>query len=736
MGNFNTGGANFGPTQSTAISGIAALATDGVGATTDACEMINNSEDIRGKIALIDRGTCDFSAKVFRAQSAGAIAAVVCNNLDDAPLVTMNGGENATEVTIPSLFLSKEDCQLIKDEIDRDVELRFNESFELSSSFDNGIVAHEYAHGISLRLIGGASNSGCLNNDEQVGEGWSDFFTLVLTQGPNDTGDLPRGIGNYVIGQNTNGPGIRRYRYSTDKSINPQIHSHVRASRRPHAFGEIWTSALWDMYWNFIEQDGYDPTWQDREAGNYKAVQVIIDGMKLQGCNADILEARDAVLSADQLNYFGENEELIWRSFASRGLGYDAVAGADNSRYDNIDGFQLPPEIANELQFEKNMTSTVDVGETVTVELSVSNYKEDLQNVVITDLVPTGLELIISSSDEFTVDGDKVIFNLGDVNDGQEITKSYQLSTASVQAPDFQLFDNFEGPLGFIREQSNDDLKSWNVTTVRSAGGIFSLRMVGDTLSGESYAINKEAIEIGDNNKLLKFQHRFNAELGIDGGVVEISTDNGTTWDFVPASQFLVRPYNDVVTFNNRYTETTPAFTGVDPSWDASVIDLSQYAGESILVRFRYIQERFVETEITEGWAIDNFEIYDRKEFSSTAQLQSGEDMLLEDSSSVYINSDARSTPTNEVKVEELSFHLSPNPTLDQIAITYLSAKRGEVQLQIINSNGQVLINTSQRVSAGQNEISVDISNLPSGVYNLKLESDQFSKLESFVKAN
>ena len=47
----------------------------------------------------------------------------------------------------------------------------------LDGAFDNGIIAHEFAHGISTRLTGGPTNSGCLSNEEQMGEGWVTSFT-------------------------------------------------------------------------------------------------------------------------------------------------------------------------------------------------------------------------------------------------------------------------------------------------------------------------------------------------------------------------------------------------------------------------------------------------------------------------------------------------------------------------------------------------------------------------------
>ncbi|MBK7556479.1 MAG: M36 family metallopeptidase [Flavobacteriales bacterium] len=39
---------------------------------------------------------------------------------------------------------------------------------------DNGLVTHEYGHGISHRLVGGPSNANTLANQDQPGEGWSD----------------------------------------------------------------------------------------------------------------------------------------------------------------------------------------------------------------------------------------------------------------------------------------------------------------------------------------------------------------------------------------------------------------------------------------------------------------------------------------------------------------------------------------------------------------------------------
>ena len=52
------------------------------------------------------------------------------------------------------------------------------------SDLDSGVITHEYGHGVSNRLTGGPHNTACLMNDEQMGEGWSDFVALLTLTRP------------------------------------------------------------------------------------------------------------------------------------------------------------------------------------------------------------------------------------------------------------------------------------------------------------------------------------------------------------------------------------------------------------------------------------------------------------------------------------------------------------------------------------------------------------------------
>ena len=90
------------------------------------------------------------------------------------------------------------------------------------SDLDNGVIAHEYGHGISNRLTG--TGPGCLGNQEQMGEGWSDWMTLYLHAAPGDTATTDRSVGGYVSFEPANEPGyigIRTVPYTTDLVANP-----------------------------------------------------------------------------------------------------------------------------------------------------------------------------------------------------------------------------------------------------------------------------------------------------------------------------------------------------------------------------------------------------------------------------------------------------------------------------------------------------------------------------------
>ena len=219
--------------------------------------------------------------------------------------------------------------------------------------FDNLVIVHEYGHGISNRLTGGPTNTGCLNNNEQMGEGWSDYYGVLMTIKPGDSGTDARGVGTYLFGQGAGADGIRPYPYSTDLAINPQTYDDICNLAIPHGVGSVWATALWEVTWALIDDYGFDTDFYnftgdvDQDAGNIQAFALVTEGMKLQPCNPSFIDGRDAIIAADIAIYGGANECLLWEAFAKRGLGYSADAGSSDSTCDGTAAFDSPVPAIN-----------------------------------------------------------------------------------------------------------------------------------------------------------------------------------------------------------------------------------------------------------------------------------------------------------------------------------------------------------------------------------------------------
>jgi len=197
------------------------------------------------------------------------------------------------------------------------------------SSLDGLVVAHEFMHGVSNRLTGGPANANCLTSliSGGMGEGWSDFVGVMMTIRNAADFAEPHAVGSWLVLEG--GGGIRQFPYSTDMNVNPLTFGDSNSATFVHQVGTVWCTILFDMAANLVRDFGfnadiYQGTDVTEEGGNNVALQNVLDGMKLQPCVPDFIEARDAILLADQINYEGVHHCTIWESFAQRGLGVNA----------------------------------------------------------------------------------------------------------------------------------------------------------------------------------------------------------------------------------------------------------------------------------------------------------------------------------------------------------------------------------------------------------------------------
>ncbi|MCP3102550.1 extracellular metalloproteinase [Myxococcus sp. K15C18031901] len=208
---------------------------------------------------------------------------------------------------------------------------------------DSGIIAHEYGHGISNRLVGGPSNVSCLGNAQQPGEGLSDFLSLVYTALPAHTGPQGRGVGTYALNQPVNGPGIRTQRYSTDPTINTWTYASINGMAVPHGVGSVFAQALWEAYWSLVDRWGFSTNLYNAlgSAGNNRMLLYYTEGLKNTACSPTFTQVRDGIIAAATTLHSGEDVCRLWTAFAAFGLGVDANPIGPNSTAP-INGFAVP----------------------------------------------------------------------------------------------------------------------------------------------------------------------------------------------------------------------------------------------------------------------------------------------------------------------------------------------------------------------------------------------------------
>ena len=579
----------------------------------------DNAVAVNGRIALVDRGGCAFVEKVANAQLSGAAGVIVVNNVPGAAPITMGSSSPApagpdpigSTILIPSVMVTFETGAAIKANLPvpggNATMLRVGGPVPLrDGDLDNAIVTHEYGHGISTRLTGGPSKTGsCLANEEQGGEGWSDWFALMMTMDASDAESRARGVGTYVVFEGTDGLGIRPARYSTDLGVNPYTYGDVTNPEVsvPHGVGFIWATMLWEVTWRFVERYGFDPDLQHGTGGNNRAIQLVMDALKLQPCSPGFVDARNAILAADKLTNGGADQDLLWAAFAKRGLGYSAVQGSSDDLTDNTEAFDLPPTQAGALTLSRAGTpDPVTNGTVLTHTLTVTNGTgAALTGVVLRDTLDARtVYLAGSASDGGTAADTVVTFPAFPLAAGATATRSYRVFVATAGGSTVLFQDSMEGGGG--NWTASGVGANWALGTADAHSPTHAWFAVDpDGPSQQELRLNTP-VALGPGT-VLSFWHRYATEATFDGGVVELSTDGGTTWtDLGP---FMTQNGYDgpIPAANNPLLPDRPAFHGGSGGFVQTLVDLSSFSGQSALVRFVFASD--AATGAT-GWYVDD----------------------------------------------------------------------------------------------------------------------------------
>lgn len=191
-------------------------------------------------------------------------------------------------------------------------------------SLDGDVIAHEFGHGVSTRLVGGGSFDYGDDQTGALGEGWSDVISFLKW---NDAV-----VGEYVTGDATTG--VRNVAYDTSPLVYSDYNPYVPGpNTSPHGNGTIWATMVYAVR---------------ALLGVPVTEQLVIDGMKntAGGAKPTFVDARNGLLAADIATNGGDHVCAIWSAFAQRGLGEGAVAAGTNGHAAQVNDETLPAACA------------------------------------------------------------------------------------------------------------------------------------------------------------------------------------------------------------------------------------------------------------------------------------------------------------------------------------------------------------------------------------------------------
>ncbi len=484
-------------------------------------------------------------------------------------------------------------------------------------AYSNSIIIHEYVHGLTNRLTGGANDVNCLDNAEQMGEGWSDWYSLMFTMKSGDKGSDPIYYANWAL---NNAEGIRTFPYSTDLNINPHTYDDIKIEGGSHGVGAVWCAMLWDMTWFLIDTHGFDPDLINGTGGNNIALDIVTEALKLQSCDPGFVDARDAILQADQNINGGANECLIWEAFARRGLGDSADQGSRYSRFDGVSAFDLPTSCNLSFSKEDN-PGFVQPGSITTYTLKVTNNTNGtVQNIDLSDDIPANTTYVAgSASNGGSLQGGTVVFpTINSLSSGSMETRSFQVQTSnSLPSHNIVFEDDMENGEG-----NWDKDFPWAIAAnYQSSGNAFR---ISSNLSSTCARLEmKNSVAIGANMEL-KFRHYYlflnSFSFVYNGAFVEISTDGGGTWQTLD-NHFTKKGYDEIYNSpGNACNHSDGIFNGTGGTYIESVVDLSNFNGQNALFRFSVVAN----TPFSDlcRWYIDHVTIGTFSEIHNIANLK------------------------------------------------------------------------------------------------------------------
>ncbi len=636
------------------LSGDVVVAQDGQGADlADACEPLEVA--VTGKIVLAHRGLCSFAQKAQNAEAAGAAALVIANVASStSPTTPPYMGGTANGITIPVLSLALADGAALEAAAasgGATITMKRSLGADLDGALDTSIVSHEWGHVLSSRLVGNG-NGLTTNQAGGLGEGWGDFVSLLVmarpTTGGGGTVQGPDALsGVYANGAYaTSGSGddiyfgIRRVPYSVDQTKSPLTLKHIQNgvplpetaavsfgedgsfNAQVHSAGEVWATMLWECFVALVRDGRY--TFDEAQT---RMRRYLVASLAATPVDPTFLEARDAVLAV-ALATDARDFQTFFDAFARRGAG----AGAKGPPKDSASNVGVVESFTSGAALEVvsatltddiltcdrdgilddgevgSLTVTVkNVGarklEGATVELTpktegISLKEETLAKVpALAPFESTKLVMRTSVHGAAPTVPSDFTATIGDPSLPEPVKVVVRARYDTDETPDASTTDDVETKATSWKPKSRGEFgpSSWDRAT--EAGNTFWT--VPDGIEPTDMRLTSAPFTIEGSSFTLSFRHKWSFRISrrrnaaIDGGVVEVSTDGGTTWtdaeklgkvDYTGRLDSGGRGDNPLKG-QNAYGAESP---GYPKEWVTSKMTLTLPAPpETVMVRFR-----------------------------------------------------------------------------------------------------------------------------------------------------
>ena len=189
------------------------------------------------------------------------------------------------------------------------------------AALDAGVVIHEYAHGVSQRLVSGRLKRSALSHPQglALGEAWSDYFAVTILNFYRPANGRRFTFAEFASGL---AGGVRPHPYDNFTSDVRKL--GTKGFDDQHGAGSIFAAALIRMHEDLRILFNDDAT---SAAGQETGWRLVVDSMKVLPANPTFLHARDGLLSANTRLNLAQSAAIaiaIRRAFAQFGMGRNA----------------------------------------------------------------------------------------------------------------------------------------------------------------------------------------------------------------------------------------------------------------------------------------------------------------------------------------------------------------------------------------------------------------------------